>query len=437
MLLLPAFFMLYSSCTYDTVKPIDPRSKCEQCHTNYALLQQVYSPDTEAPAGGCGGEAPHFEPYDRVFMGGEGYAAYKKTAHYNIGCTECHGGDGNTNEKDAAHSGGFIAQPSSVADKTCKKCHDEIVTKFANSIHTGVGQKRKVTMRSGLAGEDEFAKLPAHQIEGYTKNCATCHGTCGNCHVVRPATGGGGLLNGHMFNKEPDMINTCVVCHVSRGGHAYLGIGKGTVPDVHLTKKGFNCLDCHTGAELHGDGMKVSQRYEYKKLPKCTDCHQGQETTNMYHSVHYDDFNCQVCHSQDYNNCGSCHVHGEGARVPSYMDFKIAVNPLPTIKTGFKFATVRRTLAAPDNFVEYGLSKYANFDVLPMYNFTTPHNIQRFTKRTTGSDNCASNCHIRVENGVQINRNLYLFESDLKEAWEKSSTKHLTVDGKLPANWFK
>ena len=48
-------------------------ASCEGCHTNYAHLQEVYSPDTAAPAGGCGGDAPHFEPYDRVFMGGDGF----------------------------------------------------------------------------------------------------------------------------------------------------------------------------------------------------------------------------------------------------------------------------------------------------------------------------------------------------------------------------
>ena len=70
------------------------------------------------------------------------------------------------------------------------------------------------------------------------------------------------------------------------------------------------------------------------------------QSNNSYHSVHYSTFNCQVCHSQNYNNCGSCHVHGEGARIPSYMDFKIAVNPIPDLKPG-RFALVRRTLAAP------------------------------------------------------------------------------------------
>lgn len=412
-------------------------ASCEGCHTNYAHLQAVYSPDTAIIGGGCGGEAPHYEPYDRVYMGGDGYEEYKKSAHYEIGCVGCHNGNNNTDDKKKAHSGDFISHPSGYADQKCGSCHQEIVDNFATSIHNGTGQKRKVTIRSGLNGPQDFDQLPQHQIEGYNSNCATCHGTCGNCHIVRPLAGGGGLAKGHMFSKTPDMVNGCVVCHSSRGGHAYLGVAAGTEPDVHFSMNGFTCLDCHSGSELHGDGHPVEQRYAYTKLPKCEDCHQGSATSNPFHSVHYTDFNCQVCHSQDYNNCGSCHVHGEGARIPSYLGFKIAVNPIPDIKTGYNLTLVRRTLAAPDNWEKYGVD-YANFDAFPTYNFTTPHNILRWTGRTkvTSARSCYSNCHIRNEEGVLVNRELYLFEDNLLD-WEKNASASIQVDGKLPASWFE
>jgi hypothetical protein len=153
--------------------------------------------------------------------------------------------------------------------------------------------------------------------------------------------------------------------------------------------------------------------------------------------MHYKSFNCQTCHSQDYNNCGSCHIHGEGARVPSYLGFKIAVNPLPLIKTGFDFTLVRRTLAAPDNWDKYGVPQYANFNVLPTYNYTSPHNILRWTSRTkiTSGQSCYSNCHIRNEGGTLVNKNLYLFADDLL-AWETVASAGIVVDGKLPASWF-
>ncbi len=431
-----AFFALFG-CKKDSSSTIELNdvASCEGCHTNYAHLQKVFSPDTTAAAGGCGGDAVHIEPFDRVFMGGVGYESFKKSGHYAMGCVACHNGTDKTDNKKVAHSGNFISHPSAAAEQKCASCHKTIVDNFKTSLHNGTGQKRKVTMRSGLSGASEFDKLPSHQIEGYNKNCATCHGTCGNCHITRPTTGGGGLSNGHNFNKTPDMVSICVTCHVSRGGHAYLGVASGTQPDVHLTKNDFKCTNCHSGAELHGDGKPVDQRYAYTELPTCEKCHAGIGTKNMYHSVHYDDFNCQVCHSQKYNNCGSCHVHGEGARVPSYMDFKIAANPIPDIKAGFKFTLVRRTLAAPDNWKEYGTAQYANFDVLPTYNYTSPHNILRWTDRTSvGTGSCNSKCHIRNEGGVLINKELYLFQENLLD-WEKGASSKLTVDGKLPTKW--
>lgn len=429
------------ACTNYTIPGKDSSkvsaNSCEGCHTDLERLIAVHSPDTAAPAGGCGGDAPHYEPYDRVFMGGDGFDAYKESGHYAVGCTGCHNGDGNTGEKNLAHSGDFIKHPSMFYEEKCGTCHQEITQNFTTSIHQGTGQKRKVTMRSGLSGPEEFDLLPAHQIEGYNNNCAQCHGTCGNCHVVRPPVGGGGLSKGHNFNKTPDMLNVCVTCHVSRGGHAFLGVAPGTKPDVHLKEQGFDCLSCHDGHELHGDGAPVDQRYAYSELPKCEDCHSGIEAANNYHSKHFEDFNCQVCHSQEYNNCGSCHIHGEGARIPSYMDFKIAANPLPDIKEGYELALVRRTLAAPDNWKEYGVEEYANFSAHPTFNYTTPHNLLRWTERTqVDGGSCSQNCHIRREGDSLINKELYLFQADLLE-WELEATTPITVDGKLPSYWTK
>jgi thiosulfate/3-mercaptopyruvate sulfurtransferase len=426
------------SCTRHNFDPdFVELSSCESCHTDYALLQQVYTPDTTAPASGCGGEAPHYEPYDRVFMGGDGFDAYKKSVHYLVGCAGCHKGDEEAATKELAHSGEFTAHPSMFYEETCGNCHSTITDGFTTSLHQGTGQKRKVAMRSGLSGPEDFDQLPAHKIEGYSQNCATCHGSCGNCHVVRPPIGGGGLAKGHDFSAKPDMLNVCVSCHTSRGGHAYLGVAPGTVPDVHLTGMNMKCMNCHTGHELHGNGEPVDHRYAYSELPSCDNCHTGLATSNPYHTKHINTYNCQVCHSQNYNNCGSCHIKGDGARIPAYLGFKIAKNPLPVEKPDYDFALVRRTLAAPDNWKEYVTENYSNFNAFPTYNYATPHNILKKTARTTvpQGKSCYYSCHIRNEGGTLINKELFLFESDLLE-WEVDATRPITVDGSLPSSWF-
>jgi len=412
-------------------------NNCEICHTDLERLVEVHTPDTAAPVKGYGVEAPHYEPYDRVFLGGTGYDSFKESGHYSVGCTGCHNGDSDTEEKDLAHAEDFISHPSMYYEDKCATCHQVITDNFTTSIHNGTGMKRMVAMRSGYSGASEFDQLPQHQIEGYNNNCAICHGTCGNCHVVRPPMGGGGLAEGHNFNKTPDMANVCITCHASTVGHAFQGVDSlGTVPDVHMTLNDYDCLSCHDGLELHGDSKAVDQRYAYSELPDCESCHPDIETANSYHSRHIDDFNCQVCHSQDYNNCGSCHIEGEDARIPAYMGFKIADNPLPVLKS-YSFTVVRRTTAAPDNWKEYGVAEYANFNVAPTYNYASPHNILRLTDRTdVGTGSCSSNCHIRNDGGTLVNKELYLFESDL-EVWELDANSNITVDGKLPPYWMK
>ncbi len=429
----------------DSASNNDPSSKvnsCEGCHTNYAHLKAVFTPDTSAGGSSCGGETPHYEPFDRVHLGGAGWDEFKKSKHYTIGCVGCHNGVGNTDDKKVAHGGNFLAHPTkSNAGEKCKSCHEEAVNNHQNSIHQmGWGQKRKVCVRMGLKDATEFDKLPTAVKEGYETNCAQCHASsCGDCHVNRPKAMGGGLMNGHSFTEKPDMVNTCVGCHSSRGGHAYMGVASGTVPDVHLSKAGFKCTNCHSKDEIHGTGKFVEQRYKYDKLPKCIDCHQGLENDNPYHSSHYTTFSCNTCHSQSYNNCGSCHIHGDGARIASYQDFKIGINPIPDAKPGLKFALLRRTLMAPDSWEKYGVSVLPNFDAFPVYNYTTPHNIQRWTARTKveAGKPCTDACHITKDGDNVKNKQWFLFESDFKYDWEKTSSKGLTVDGKLPSSWPK
>ncbi len=414
---------------------------CEGCHINYEHLKKVYSPDTVSAGGGCGGDIPHIEPYDRVYLGGEGYQKFKSSMHGKIPCTSCHNGVDNTGDKKLAHSGDFIKHPSEEAELKCASCHPNIVLKAKNNIHYGWGQQSMVLLRYGVLYNDpkeiptKFSQLPELLKAGYKTNCAKCHAGCGDCHVNRPKAGGGGLLNGHNFSK-PDMVSQCTACHSSRVAHAYFGLAPGAQPDIHQTK-GMKCMDCHSMDELHGDGVMYDQRYKVKLMPKCENCHTDIANSNQYHQVHINTFNCNVCHSQNYNNCGSCHIGGEGARIPSYQSFKIGINPIPETKP-YKFATLRRSLMAPDSWKEYGVPHLANFDVRPTYKYATPHNIKRWTSRTQVESGkpCYDNCHIKKEGNVLRNKELYLFDSDLLD-WEKNASRGVVVDGKLPAKWFQ
>lgn len=437
-----ALILLFSACKEKTTDSLtdstpDPEVKgCVACHTDYAKLRSIASPDTASSGGGCGGDAPHIEVYDRVYLGGTGYDAFKASTHGSMACTQCHGGDNETADKAVAHSGDFVRHPSLNAQQVCGGCHATQVSKHSNSLHAqGWGQKNMLVVRYGSA---DFGSLPASLKNGYDVNCGKCHASCGDCHVNRPVAGGGGLLRGHDFFRTPDMRENCTACHSSRGGHAYFGVAPGTVPDVHLGKlaNGGHCINCHYADELHGNGQVYNQRYKYPSLPTCENCHSNLASKNTYHAVHLTTFNCQVCHSQDYNNCASCHVGGEGARIPSYQGFKIGMNPIPEAKPGFRFATVRRSLMAPDSWDKYGVATLSNFNAAPTYKYTTPHNIQRWTTRTQvdAGKSCYDNCHIIKEGEVYRNKNLYLFRSDLAP-FEANANDNVVVDGKLPGSW--
>jgi hypothetical protein len=439
-LLILICIIILSGCTKEvpvssndnTQKQKDINS-CEGCHTNYQVLKAVASPDTVVVSGGCGGDAPHYEPYDRVYLGGAGYDHFKNSVHGKLDCVTCHNGIGNTDDKKLAHSGDFIRHPSKNAEEKCGGCHPNIVSRTKNSLHEqGWGQKRMVVARTGVGS---FSNLTEMMKNGYTENCGKCHATCGDCHINRPVAGGGGLFKGHQFSRTPDMRENCIACHSSRGGHAYFGVATGSKPDVHLTKAGFSCIDCHTKNEIHGDGRTYDHRYQMTSLPKCASCHSGIQYKNNYHKAHYNTFSCNTCHSQDYNNCGSCHIGGEGARIHSYQAYKIGMNPITDVKP-YKFATLRRSLSAPDSWINYGTPMLINFDAFPTYNYSTPHNIQRWTSRTQTGEGlpCYYACHIIPEGNELRNKELYLFESDLLE-WEVNASRKITVDGKLPANW--
>jgi hypothetical protein len=415
---------------------MDQAGSCVACHTSYHTLQALAEPDTEAPVEGCGGAAPRIDPQDRVFLGGPGYEAFKQSEHGQLACTDCHGGVDGTADKQQAHSGDFIKHPSLQAQATCGDCHYDIVSNAAGSLHEqGWGQKNSVAVRMGVAS---FDALPGALQAAYGQNCATCHGTCGDCHVNRPKASGGGLYKGHQFSRTPDMRDNCVACHSSRGGHAYFGLGIGAQPDLHLTQAGFTCLDCHTQQQIHGDGNIYAHRYEAAVSPQCQDCHAGIKDANDYHEAHIEDFACHLCHSQDYNNCGSCHVGGAGARIASHLTYKIGLNPIPDDKP-YKFALLRRTLAAPDSWEKFGIAQMPAFDAKTTFNYTTPHNLLRWTTRTKVAQgrSCFDSCHVVAEDDSMRNRELYLFASDLKESWEKSANRDIVVDGKLPAGWEK
>lgn len=332
------------------------------------------------------------EPWEKVIVD---YDAFSQTTHGQESCTDCHSGV-QSPDKEVAHEG-MVSDPSAEPDKYCGECHQDQVATFSFALHsTQGGYWTAINTRS--VPEDH----PALE-EMFDNHCATCHTTCGECHVSQPANVGGGLFSGHVFEQTPPMTRSCTACHGSRVGNEFLGKNEGLPGDVHFREARMNCVKCHEGSELHGTATDMESadinRYAGMENPKCVDCHPEAAPggdSNPMHQAHGDNLSCQVCHSITYTSCDNCHVAvSETSGNPyfstdaTYTTFLIGRNPNPTEDRPYKYVPVRHVPVTTTSYDYYGDNLLPNFDDLPTWVYATPHNIQ---KNTPQNESCQS-CH--------------------------------------------
>lgn len=274
-----------------------------------------------------------------VFRSGMNNPKYlAESTHLASSCTACHGGADGTAVKADAHAG-MQAIPG--ADScSASGCHAATATLAANSLHTTVKGYEVILAARG------FDLTDATSAARYEKQCAKCHvansesqAACGHCHVSVPDSAGGGLIAGHRMVGTPSTVNNCTACHGSRVKDEYFGqnqalyvrnqavtaglgdpfAGSTLAPDVHKTG-GMECVDCHAGSEMHGQGVTAGiDRYGVTSAPQCLDCHSTSETnvdspaymgqtTGIHRPGHLSSMACQVCHAQPYKSCFGCHT---------------------------------------------------------------------------------------------------------------------------------
>lgn len=320
------------------------------------------------------------------------------TTHGQIGCTTCHAGNAAAADPTAAHQG-LIARPSDNPQKACASCHPDIVSTFVRSLHfTTRGQENGLRALTGSVRWT--AAKPAYQ-----KACASCHATCGDCHVDRPPFNNnplilGGLQNGHMFAKTPPMNLTCAGCHGGRVAAEYTGQYEGFPADVHYTKAKMTCTDCHTGAQMHGVGSATApNRFAVTGGPSCLSCHPDAaagKSKIQAHNVHGGKLACQVCHGGISKSCTNCHA-GQGAA--SFPALKIGLNLRSELP--YQYVLLRHVPTTRDMLDRLtGLvNTIQNFDRVPTWKTATPHSIQRVTARSRSCDAChnSPNLFLRLQ----------------------------------------
>ena len=332
------------------------------------------------------------EPWEKVLVS----LGFMDTVHGSASCIDCHGGQ-QAPEKEVAHTG-MIADPTE-GPANCGTCHSKQAEGFEDSLHASL--QGYWTVLNARSTPDDHPALE----EAFNNHCASCHTSCGDCHISQPDSVGGGFLNGHVIEKTPPMTRTCTACHGSRVGNEYLGKHEDLPGDVHFRQGRMNCVACHSGDSMHAsEGEAGTHRYAGAQQPACEDCHAAVGASGdsvMQHSIHKDQLSCQVCHSVAYTSCDGCHVAiSEETGRPffrtegSYMTFLIGLNPRQDEYRPYEYVPLRHVPISPTNFEYYGENLLSNFNNLPTWVYTTPHNIQRVTPQNQACNNCHGNAEI-------------------------------------------
>ena len=375
-------------------------------------------------------------PHERLFVDSDFLEEDKHGKM--LSCEKCHGGDPSDNNWKTAHKG-VVSDPTYPdPQKTCGMCHPDIAKKNKTSLHISLASyKNKMMLRMNPDKEVQekvFKAMDTH--------CMGCHSSCGQCHVSRPKSVGGGLVEGHFFKKTPPVETNCTSCHGSRMEKEYFGKNEGIPPDVHRLKM-MKCTDCHKGDEMHGSGKAPFDRYAQENRARCEDCHQELLFSDLKksvkplkhpaHAIHRDKVSCQVCHAVAYKNCYNCHVGKDKKGIAyfktdaSVMGFKIGRNPVPTKDRPEEYVTVRHVPIDKGIFDYYVKDALTQFDNLPTWKMATPHTIQL---KTPQNKDCVS-CH--SEN------NYFLKETDIREG-EKEANKNIIASPKCSLdtihNWL-
>lgn len=358
-----------------------------------------------------------------------------------MSCVRCHGGDASElDDHHAAHEG-LIVDPSASEVDQCRGCHEAIADSYRTSMHATLqGEKNAIAARVGVAS---FSECPQKMQDGFKGECASCHATCGDCHVSRPDSAGKGFIKSHQFQRTPHQKYQCMACHGSRIEHDFVGDSEaGRPPDVHFGK-GLDCMSCHSGDEMHQAAGDAPDRYHLARAPRCEDCHRDAES-NEHHQAHWDDLSCHVCHAQPYSSCTACHTGGGWKTDPAYQEnnpwesFKIGLNPFEDRR--YKYVTLRHAPVAPDSYDAWGeVDALKDFAALPTWKHATPHSVRRWTDRTVVPEgaSCAASCHMGDPGGGPENAAHYLFTSDVEGVGTEyvEANQGVVVDEHLPQGW--
>lgn len=233
---------------------------CHDCHFSLAALQDSAADPDKA-------QANLIEP--------ESIA----TPHGKLGCLACHGGDGATADKEAAHQG-LVADMSTQDPGKCIICHQDLPNEFPND-------------RLRLPHGEIIRRI--EEEEPCDVHCSDCHGGVG--HGFDPVSGG-----------KICSMTVCLDCHQERNLEIQMADCDACHLGPHQVAISLPCNDCHASTEMwkgvdqgihpvallgkHGETacFECHQYPNFEGLNNvCADCHMSGHTG-------WDDHDCTGCH---------------------------------------------------------------------------------------------------------------------------------------------
>jgi hypothetical protein len=193
------FFLLIPAATFlfwnIPVISSAQESSCVSCHTSAEELGKMAKAVAEAK-----GKVAPPESYQKWLVNAE---FLEEDPHGSeLSCVDCHGGNPDGDSWETRHAG-LKKDPTYPDPQSCADCHEEIV------------EGDEATHHINLAQFKENANV-----------------SCGQCHVSKPASMGGGLNEGHMFLRKPSGMNSWF-------RHEWLN-----EEELHLSK--VDCQTCHS-----------------------------------------------------------------------------------------------------------------------------------------------------------------------------------------------
>jgi hypothetical protein len=147
----------------------------------------------------------------------------------------------------------------------------------------------------GNGGLESVTGIPYSEL-----SCKNCHAaSCDDCHKTE--------INGKTAysTKVARDQGLCLKCHAREASVMKFDKAQNH-EDVHVLG-GMQCMDCHTGSDVHGDGtVRATMKEVGVVSPKCEGCHEKSAQT-ISHTVRAGKLDCMACHVRQVVSCTNCH----------------------------------------------------------------------------------------------------------------------------------